>query len=234
VEKAYRNISFLFATIFLFILLGFYKTYFGLIPQFQGVPDITHLHAFGMMLWCGLLIVQPLLIRYNKRPLHRALGKFTYFLVPYIVATSVGMVVHADHRDGVAWFVEQKPPVFFLAVSVTIWFVLFYVLAMVYRKNAAYHMRYIIGASLALISPSVGRLFGAELNMPIAAAAVTSLLPIAIISGLMVLDWVKLKKVYRPYGHALAFAIAFAIAVPTISPSHFWMSFGVWTSQHLM
>lgn len=232
-EKAYGNISYLFAGILVFVVLGFYQTYFGLFPRFQGVPDIAHLHALGFLLWCGLLIVQPLLIRYNQLALHRSLGKFTYFLVPYIVLTSFGMVEHAYHRDGMRWLLATNPPFFFLAIAGLIWFVGFYLLAMIYKRNTAYHMRYIIGASLALISPSVGRLFGAELRMPLMVAIVTPLLPVAILVGLMVLDWVRLKKVYSPYLYVLAFVILFDVAVPTIPPSHLWQSFAVWTAQHL-
>lgn len=232
-EKAYRNISYLFAGLLLFVILGFYQTYFGLFPRFQGVPDIAHLHALGFLLWCGLLIVQPLLIRYNKPSLHRFLGKSTYFLVPYIALTSFGMVKHAYHRDGMPWLLRNNPPAFFLAVAGIIWFVLFYLLAIIYKRNAAYHMRYIIGASLALVSPSAGRLFGSELHMLLIVAIVTPLLPVAILIGLMILDWVKLKKVYSPYLYGLAFSILFAVAVPTIPRSHLWQSFALWTGQHL-
>jgi hypothetical protein len=232
-EKAYRNISYLFAGLLLFVILGFYQTYFGLFPCFQGVPDIAHLHAFGFLLWCGLLIVQPLLIRYNQLPLHRLLGRFTYFLVPYNVLTAFGMVEHAYHRDGVRWLLATNPPAFFLTVFELVWFVLFYSLAIIYRRNTPYHMRYIIGASLALISPSVGRLFGGELRMPLTVAIVTPLLPIAILIGLLILDRVRLKRVYSPYLYALAFTILFDVAVPTIPPSHLWQSFAVWTAQHL-
>jgi hypothetical protein len=232
-EKAYRNISYFFLLIFVVAILGFYQTYFGLFPRFRGVPDIAHLHALGFLLWFALLIIQPLLIRYNQLALHRSLGKFSYFLVPYIVLTVFGMMENGYHRDGVEWFLATNPPVFFFAVAGITNFVLFYLLAIVYRRNAAYHMRYIISASLALLAPALGRLFGPELHMPIMAAAVPSVVAPLILIGLIVLDWVKLRKAYTPYLYALELTILIDVAIPTIPRTRVWQSIALIVARHM-
>src|SRR6202012_3749128 len=95
-KKIYYNSGYFFLILFAFVLLGFYKTYFGLIPRFdKSTTLLVHFHAAVLTTWVLLLIVQPLLVKYKKLKIHRLLGKLTYFLVPLIVCSMTGMALKA-------------------------------------------------------------------------------------------------------------------------------------------
>ncbi|MGB6686163.1 MAG: hypothetical protein WBH24_21095 [Candidatus Acidiferrum sp.] len=232
-ERPYKNISYLFLLILVFVGLGFFKTYFGLFPRFEGLPTIAHFHAIGFLLWIALLVVQPLLIRYNQLPLHRLLGKFSYFLVPYIVLTVFGMSHEAYRVKGNSWLLAPQPPSLFFAVIGLGDFLFFYVLAIIYRRDREYHMRYIIATSLALIEPSLGRFFAIWLKLGPVGGILTTLTVFSIFIGLMVYDKVKFGKVHRAYIVAFVFTLLLDVAVPVVPPTHLWQSIALRIGRYL-
>jgi hypothetical protein len=232
-ERAYKNINYLFLLILLFVGLGFFKTYFSLFPRFQGLPTVAHFHAIGFLLWFALLIVQPILVWKNQLPLHRMLGKFSYFLVAYIVLTIIGMAHEAYHLKGNSWLLSIQPPSLFFAVVGFVNFLTFYSLAIIYRRNTGYHMRFIIATSLALIPPSLGRFFDLWLKLGPPGGILLTLIVFAILIGLIVYDKVKFGKVHNAYWVVLAFTILIDVAVPTIPPTHLWQSIALKVGQYL-
>ena len=79
-----RNIVFLFIGIWLCAIIGFHKTYTIHFPQFKGFRWEHHFHGAMLMSWFLLLIIQPILIRFDKNNIHRSLGKISYVLVPLV------------------------------------------------------------------------------------------------------------------------------------------------------
>src|ERR1700729_2422344 len=149
-EKAYRGIIWFFLALLVLVLLGFYKPYFALFPDFDKTFNtIVHIHATALLLWVGLLLVQPVLILTKKMKAHRFLGKCTYFLVPVIVLSSIAVM---DKQYG-----EEKAQGLGSSESLkTLWipfmeillFSVFYLLAILYKRDARYHMRYIVCTAL--------------------------------------------------------------------------------------
>ena len=79
IEKQYKYIGYLSLPLLLLVIAGFYKSYYGLFPDFNSSITVPmHFHAFVMSLYVILLIVQPFLIFYKKFETHRLLGKFSY------------------------------------------------------------------------------------------------------------------------------------------------------------
>jgi len=232
-EAAYKNINYLFLAILVFAGLGFFKTYFGLFPHFHGLPTVAHFHAIGFLLWFALLLVQPLLIRYDQLPLHRRLGKFSYFLVPYIALTVFGMARAAYQSKGSSWLLGVYPPSLFFAVLGLGNFLLFYGLAIIYKQNRAYHMRYLIATSLALIEPSLGRFFHLWLRLNPVGGILTLLIVYAIIIGLMVYDKVKFGRVHKAYYVVLGVTVLIDIAVPTIPRTQLWQAIALKIGSYL-
>lgn len=232
-EKAYRNISYLFLLILAFAIVGFFQSYFGLFPRFEGLPAVAHLHAIGLLLWFGLLILQPILIRYNRIGVHRLLGKFSYFLVPYIALTVFGMARHSYRAQGASWLLAANPPGLFFALIGLLPFLFFYALAIVYRRNTEYHMRFIIATSLPLIPPALGRFFDLRLKLGPPGAILPPLTVLLILVGLIIYDKVKLGRVHRAYWVALAVIILVDVSVPTIAPTHLWQSIALKIGQYL-
>ena len=71
-EKNYKSLGFILIIYIPVTFLAFYKTYFGQFPDFdKNIDFFIHVHAFIASVWLGLLIIQPLLIRYKRYDLHR-------------------------------------------------------------------------------------------------------------------------------------------------------------------
>ncbi len=66
-EKIYKNSHYLFIAVLFMAIVGFWKTYFGKVPSFNGVSGLMHFHAFMVLSWLGILIAQPILILNKKR-----------------------------------------------------------------------------------------------------------------------------------------------------------------------
>jgi len=84
-EKIYKNSYYLFIAVLFMAIAGFWKTYFGKIPTFNGVSGLTHFYAIMVLSWLGILIAQLMLILNRKVELHRIVGKVSYFVVPLLL-----------------------------------------------------------------------------------------------------------------------------------------------------
>ena len=169
-----NNIVFLFIAIWVCAIIGFDKTYIVHFPQFKGFQWEQHFHGFMLMSWFLMLIIQPLLIRYNKRNIHRNIGKLGYVLAP-LVCYSIFLVTRMVYlREIKNRPLESVLGQLSLDIPTIFIFGLFFALAMINRKDSAVHMRYMIATSLLMIGPGVGRaliIFGG-IPFPIAVSIV--------------------------------------------------------------
>jgi len=156
-EKPDGNIGFLFIGIWLCALIGFHRTYTVHFPNFKGFQWQQHFHGIMLMSWFGMLIIQPFLIRLGKTRLHRQLGRLGYVLAP-LVCYSIFLVTklvyyreiqHRPENSVLAQLSLDIPTIFI--------FGLFFALAMINRRSPQAHMRYMIGTSLLMIGPGLGR-----------------------------------------------------------------------------
>jgi hypothetical protein len=141
----YRLISSFFVLILAMITWGFYRTYLVFFPAFTGFTPIHHFHGAVMMAWMMMLIVQPLLIRYGRVSIHRAIGRLSFVIAPLVVF-SIFLTAqmgynkpepNLTHADKIAGLALTMPALFSFAV--------FYILAIYSRRNTYSHMRYMIG-----------------------------------------------------------------------------------------
>jgi len=194
-EKAYRNIGYIF---FLFIpltFLGFYKTYFVLSPEFVGTVDgFTHIHAFIASLWITLLIAQPLLIRSKNFWLHQIFGKISYVVFVALILSFIPQMIK-----------EYGKGLFPLNASFDIiLLILFYMLAIKNKKAVAVHMRYMIAIALIFVGPTLGRIIFFLLGLEqLGPWQIPYLFVIAILLGLIFWDK-KNGRNYKPYLPAVA------------------------------
>jgi hypothetical protein len=209
-EKLYRNIGYFCATLLVFVALGFYYPYFSLFPDFRSIAPIVHIHAITLMLWIVILIVQPLLIRYHKYKTHKIIGKFTYFLLPLVIISIVGVI-----RKGYAEDIENKMTAAaslkaqFTNIAGIFTFLIYYTLAIIYilKGNVALHMRYMICLFLEFVPPTFGRTLGYWLDIK---QFYTYNISILVSTGVLVLLIVADKKRhsnYSPYLFALSLYI---------------------------
>ena len=206
-EKYYKNLGFYFLSLVLFVAMGFYYPYFSLFPRFESVTTVVHVHAITLMVWVFILIAQPLLIRYKKYKLHRLLGKFTYFLLPLVILSSIG-VVRKQYLEGLE---AGKSPTLsfetvFTSFSSLITIPIYYGAAIFYilRRNTAMHMRFMICLFLEFIPPTFGRTLGYWLNIrQFYTYNASVLLATLILVFLMIADK-KRNQNFKPYLVALS------------------------------
>ncbi|MEO7486107.1 MAG: hypothetical protein ABIU77_03365 [Ferruginibacter sp.] len=152
-----NNIVFLFIGIWLCAIIGFHKTYAIHFPQLKGFRWEQHFHGAMLMSWFLLLIIQPLLIRFNKNNIHRRLGMLGYVLAP-LVCYSIFLVTKMVYfREITNRPMDSVLGQLSLSIPSIFTFGLFFALAMINRKDSATHMRYMIATSLLMIGPGLGR-----------------------------------------------------------------------------
>lgn len=218
-EKSYRRIIYLFIGIIIISFLGFYKTYFGFFPQFKGVNWVVHFHVLVIISWFALLIIQPILIRQQRVALHKRLGRLSYVIAPLIVISFVLMTNYGQlkHKDTGLFGATLFDGTFFLIL---------YMLAIVYKKNTAFHARFMILSAIPFINPGLGRLISPAVSVPV---------QFLIIITLLIIEYFYNKK-YKPYLIALGTYIAlmgFIVYISVISPvilENCWQL--IWGSAH--
>lgn len=208
-ENTYKNIGYFFVVLLGFVVLGFYKTYFIHFPTFKEVNTVKQFHGAMLFSWFVLLIVQPFLLRYRKYKAHRMLGKFAYILVP-MVMVSIFMVSKQKYLTNYN-VVPMEENIGDLAMNIPsiFYFALLFTLAMVYKKNGPYHMRFMIANALFIFSPGFGRAFIIYGGVTFSQSVVIAITMIEIITLILLLFDVWKGKPYTPYLLTIFFLISF-------------------------
>ncbi len=224
-ESAYKNLSLFFIVILAFVVWGFFRTYFGLFPHFNGITTVQHFHGAMLLSWFVMLIVQPMLIRYRKFELHRKIGKISYVLIPLILLSLFLVIKMGYIRNAATMPKEINIGSLALNLPDLFAFAAFYMLAMLNVKNTATHMRYMIATSLLMLGPGTGRAFIIYGGMPFPQGVEYSMILTEIITvALIVFDKIKGKSL-KPYLITLAILVAIHV-VWEYQLSLWWQAFG--------
>jgi hypothetical protein len=183
--------------------------------------------------WVLLLVVQPILIHKQKFAAHRFLGKLSYVITPLIII-SMFFVARENYQTGIL----KKSPVEVMAVQSITWmqlfmFVLFYSLAIYFRKFSYKHMRFIIGIAIIMLGPPTNRiLFSYFPEIGVANILLIALyLKTALAAALFLSDFIK-KKNWTPYLIVLsAFILADIVYYARYSAA--WQAFGRFVVNNL-
>jgi hypothetical protein len=210
-EKSFKHVDFLFAVIVLVSLLGFYQTYFRFFPSFKGFDFVVHFHSVMMLLWLGLLFVQPLLVKVKKIKIHRVLGRLSYIIVPLLLL-SIFKVAKMSYQLALPKLPkEQVIGNITIAIPALIGFGIIYLMAIFYRKNTPYHMRFMIGTALLVIGPSLARILIINFELPVYLAVTTvRYIVIAIAALLLVYDIIK-NNPLMPFAFTLIILLSMLI-----------------------
>jgi len=142
-------------------IAGFWPTYFS--KLFDGTGDFRyyfHLHSVTSLIWVGLLILQPILIRLNLRKWHALVGKASYVLVPLVLVSAMLLNHYRFHQ------VEKNASASLLATGgLLLIFLLGYGLAIIRRRDPKIHARGMIVSGMTLIWPATGRFVDNVLNI---------------------------------------------------------------------
>lgn len=224
--KTYDKIWLLFSLILAFTFLGFYKSYFALFASAERIPPAHHFHTILFLLWFLLLFIQPVLIKKGYLKAHRFLGRSSYLLMPLLIISIFIMTRNQYQReirilspaDCIAHLIIPLPQLFL--------FVLLYILAVIHAKNIGLHVRYIVGASLILIGPGLGRAFISLGGLSFENSVQLSFLVTEwILAGLIFFDMKKGQN-YKPYLRLLLVFAACHAGWFFFPYSSFWQTLG--------
>jgi hypothetical protein len=233
-DKALQNrLLYFFVAIFIITNLGFYKTYLIHFPKFEGFPWIYHLHGMLAMAWILMLIAQAYLIRAKKYDLHRLVGKLSYVIMPLFLA-SLFFVAKESYLTNI----KTKPQADALANmtnggTIDIFFIgLIYVLAMVYKKNVGFHLRFMTCTGLIILMPGLGRFMFVFCGIPFPFALIPMILCGVGVGIIWLVIDLKNKKSAFPMGIYLAITL-FMNAIGIGSQSAWWQGFAKWWVETL-
>ena len=228
-EKEYKNVALFFAFISAIVFIGFFPTYFSHFPDFEGKVPLHHFHAFVMILWLAVLIVQPILIKKRKYQWHRLIGKFSYFLVPIIVITMVlaykRSFINSVDANGIDHIVSLS--MLFLPLTDILPFTVFYLLAIIHRRKVSNHLRFMISTAVVVGSAGFVRICMVWLEMDfVAAMYAIAVLMILVLVGLVLYDLYH-KKLSKNRSFVVALVV---LAIPNlllmvIPKTAWWQSF---------
>lgn len=148
-----------------FIVFAFAQ--FGLrgMVDFGRAPLVMHLHAGAMLAWLGLLVTQSLLAGRGGIALHRRLGWAAAAMLPLILALT-SLTCFAALRIGIypPFFTA---PYFFALVHVgVVIFAVVVAAAIARRRQPDWHKRLMVGSTVLLMDPALGRVLPMPFIMP--------------------------------------------------------------------
>ena len=149
----------------LFIAFGFAQFSARGFVDFGHIPPYIHLHALVMLGWLGLTVAQPMLAERRDRALHRKLGWIGAVLAGLVVVLGsfVAIKIIAAHREPPFF----TPPYFLALTQVGLLvFAGLVAAAIARRRETQWHRRLIIGSTVLLMEPALGRLLPMPLIMP--------------------------------------------------------------------
>ena len=200
---------------------GFWFTYFG--PHLRGTYTeaavAVHVHGWSFFGWYLLLPLQAGLIHARRVRLHRTLGLASVALATLMVTTGllvIGVQMQAASTAAEPTFFALFGPMIFATLVL---FAGFYVAALRFRRNGAYHKRLVLVASAAGMGAAVFRLLGALVG-PVSWGATGGMLAtnLFIVWG-MVHDLRRERRIHPAYQIGLAVCVALELAAWLLTPT---------------
>ena len=233
-EKSLYQKSWLyFIVFFLFMLWGFWLTYFTRILDQKSYR--MHLHGAALILWCLMLIIQPYLIRSKKVKLHKKIGKFSYFLVPILLFSTIDLLKYK--LQGKSSLSNSDNFFIALVLNALVAFLILYGLAIYNKGKGTIHARYMLCTAFPMFTPITDRIISIHFpsllryvpaidGKPIAPVIGFALADLLLI-GLCIWDWRSHRR-WNVFPFVLLLLIAYHISVLNFYKYPFWVKFCAW------
>lgn len=212
------------AVVALFVVVaGFSRTYY--LKTFfddRSLTTLVHLHGLVMTLWFSTLLAQVLLVRTGNVRVHRKVGVFGVGIAALVLVIGIATALaaaRAGHSPG-------PPPLVFLAIPLgdMVVFATLVTLGVVYRKRADFHKRFMLMASLGIMTAAVARMqFLQAGGLPLF-FGVTDL----IVLGFVLTDTIGRRRLHPAFGVALAVIVGSQVARFLIAGTPAWQHFARW------
>lgn len=223
----YRHAHWYVLSLFIVVFAGFYQTYFS---RLGSTDLIHHLHAITAIGWMLLVVLQSWFITHGRAHWHRALAKLSFVILPMLVITGWFVVYAMLARQPVE---PGNPFVMFAFADMTSLFylVMYYAMAIVYRRDVAQHQRFMLATVLVVFPPALGRVLLQQVPLHWTVGWVLAAIYLAseiIIVVLLVRDWRRERTVYFAYGFAGVYFLSEIFIWPFLEHYQPWYDFCSW------
>ncbi len=130
-------------------ILGFSPTFRSTIED-HSVAVYVKIHGFVFVTWLLLFFLQAVLIRFKKPKIHILLGKTSVLVAIAIVVTGLWVAFQATPDNGGRMLGQQ--------IKIISLFACFFTLGMTFRKISDQHKRYMVFATINIMSPAIFRI----------------------------------------------------------------------------
>jgi len=156
----YRHAPYYVLAVIGVIIAGFWPSYFS---KGVDVPWQFHAHGVAASLWVLMVLAQSITVHKSQLPLHRAVGKSSLFLFPFLIG-GLAAIIDLTGKG----FVSGNDPVrtlfggqFLVGLALAIAaYVLLYYRALKYRRKVWLHSGYMLATPLILFESPFSRLMG--------------------------------------------------------------------------
>jgi hypothetical protein len=220
-ERAYRNLGYFLLVLLPIFVAGFWIPYLSEIPAFDpSTTPAVHIHAVLLFTWIGLLIFQPIAIRYKAFSAHRLIGRASYVVMAMIVPFTLAMIwkeYHEKLSDGQS--ITDALEAEFVSAAQLVVIVAMYILAIlrIQKRDVPAHMRYMICIALFLLPAGLSRTLGYWFSVRQVTSQTISLAVIEMCLAALIAFDIRRQLNARPY--LIAFLAYNATAV-------FWIALG--------
>jgi hypothetical protein len=145
----------------LIVLVGFAQTYY--LKVLFGTPPLRlllHVHGIVMTAWVVLFSVQVRLVAVHRTGLHRRLGVVGAVVAGMVLVVGVPVALSQGHLHFIMNDTPIEPALVFLPIplGILLLFATFVTAAILLRRRAAYHKRFMALSCLSLVLPGLDRL----------------------------------------------------------------------------
>lgn len=226
-----------FFTVFLALTIwAFWPTYFSRL--FDQPTFLHHAHGLVLALWLVMLVTQAQLIRTQRRPLHRLLGKLSYVLAPAVVLVTAAFVHQRMARlAGMPVLPPGALHSLALMLLSLVSFGVFYGFAIAKRRDPQTHARWMVCTVFPMFTPVTDRLIAFNAPgligwlprlegspvLPVAGFALADLILVA----LSWWDW-RANRRLNVFPVALGVLLVYHVCTLTLHRVPLWNAFGVW------
>lgn len=222
-EKKYTLLILLFIAIALTSIVGFYTSYLSFFPNYGKFQLAIHIHFLAFICWFAVIVAQPILIAKKKFKLHRQLGRASYFLAPILVATILILVNEKVQREMPISKNDAAITALIGLLDATS-FTIFYLIAMVNKKNVRWHVAFIIAATLIVLNPGMARLMNQiSYGLGLISAVI---FPFIVSITVFIVEKIKLKRdiLKSPYFLFFICWLLEIVILVVVPQSTFWLN----------
>jgi hypothetical protein len=234
----YRHAHYYVLVVMAVIVAGFWPSYFA---AWGSVPWQFHAHGIAASIWVAMVAAQSWSAHHGRLPLHRAVGKSSLLLFPFLIA-GLAAIIDVTAKG----FVAGDGPVrmmfggsFLIGLALAIAaYVTVYYRALKYRRQVWIHAGYMLTTPLILFESPFSRLLNAFMpGLTISGPAdlrliIPSILwAMAIELAVIAVIWVKYREKANPFLVAAGFIVAQMLTMGLMADSQLLRSLLVTIGQ---